>query len=256
MNAPSKYSVPNLERALEIMEYLAGHPDGLGNSQIADALGFPRNSVFRITATLCERGYLRREESNKTYTLTPKLLAVGHTALNDANLIERSLDVMRELRDAVGETVLIGSLAGHQGVVLDQVAGRGPVKVLVEVGHLFPLHTSAPGKAMLAQLPEAECERILERMKLARFTANTITSKAAFRKELARVRRTGYAADLGEEMEGLHCVGAPILDFRGHPIAAIWTTGPKPRLPKSGIAGVGKVVIAHAQRISARYGAD
>ena len=67
-------------------------------------------------------------------------------------MVEKAIDVMRELRDDVNETVLLGTLVGTRGVILEQVLSTHPLKVMVDPGHNFALHTAAPAKAMLAYM--------------------------------------------------------------------------------------------------------
>jgi DNA-binding IclR family transcriptional regulator len=248
------YHVPNLDRALAILERLAEHPDGLGLVEIAHALGFPLNSVHRITRTLLDRGYLARDGASRRFALTRKLLAVGYRALGAHSLVEKALDVMRDLRDQTRETVILGLLNGDAGVTIEQVPGLHAFKFLLDPGMTFPLHCNAPGKAMLAFLPQPQREALLLRMPLKRFTSRTIVRRDALRAELDRVRTLGYAVDRAEMATGCHCVGAPILNQHGFPVAAIWTTGPSDRMPESQFEKIGPSVRRHADRVSRRLG--
>jgi DNA-binding IclR family transcriptional regulator len=243
-----------LIRALKIFEFLSSHPESCNMTVIAEKLGFPKNSVFRILKTLTQYGYLK--ESGKSYQLSTKFLALGHAALGEANLTEKSIDIMRELRDTVKETTLLGTINGSQGVVLEEVLGTHHVNFMINIGHVFHLYTSGPGKAMLAYLSDEERDRILDQITFQRFTKRTITSRKAFLKELAGVRDKGYAIDRAEKVEGLHCVSAPIFNHRKYPIAAIWITGPIDRFPASDFDRLGKIVLEHALRISQRFGYD
>lgn len=248
------YHVPNLDRALAILEFLATQPKGCGISQIARDLGFPKNSVFRIVATLHARGYLHRQPREKTYLLSRKLLSLGYAAIDEHNLVEKSLDVLRRLRDETQETALIGVLVDNEGVVVEQVPSAHVLKFLIRVGHHFPLHTAAPGKAMLAFLPEEERRAITARMPFTRFNERTITDPARFEEELAEVRAKGYAVDRAEEIEGLHCVAAPVFDHRGRMLASIWVTGPSYRLRLEDSPQVAVHVMQCAEAISRRFG--
>jgi len=250
--ADNRYSVPNLIRALKIVEFLSSHPESCGVTELAERLGFPKNSVFRIVRTLTLHGYLI--ESGKSYQLSTKFLALGYAALGESNLIEKSIDIMRELRDTVHETVLLGAINGTKGVVLDEVLSSYHVKFMIDVGHVFLLQTSGPGKAMLAFMPEDERDRILDQITFTRYTDRTITSKKTFLKTLSEVIEKGYAVDEAEKVEGLHCVAAPIFNHRKYPIASIWATGPSYRFPTSDFSRLGKIVIDHALRISQRFG--
>jgi DNA-binding IclR family transcriptional regulator len=248
------YQVPALDRALSILELLARHPDGMRMREIADRLSFPPNSVFRITGVLEQRGYLFREGSDMRYRLSRKLLSLGYAAIGEDKLVEHSMDIMQLLRDETQETVLVGVRADVQGVVLEQVAATQPVKFLVDPGTHFPLHTSAPGKALVAFLPPAEREAVLKRMKFTRYNERTLDTRAKFEAELETVLAHGYGLDCGEEIEGLHCVGAPIFNHRGYPMAAIWVTGPSFRLSAASLKPIGVKLVAAAARISQRFG--
>ncbi|MBN2357112.1 IclR family transcriptional regulator [candidate division KSB1 bacterium] len=250
----SKYHVPNLVRALQIVELLAEYPDGLNTSEIAEMLHYPKNSVFRITMTLLDHGYLLRENSAKKYRLSRKLLIIGYASLTEHNLIEKASPIMRELRDLTRETVPLGVLHGEEGVIIEQISGTHAFRFMYEPGKRFPLHASAPGKAILAFLPVKECEAILLKLAFAKFTERTIIDKDIFRDVLIQTRRQGYAIDLAEGNDGVHCVAAPIMDQTGYPIAAIWVTGPSNRLRVEDFDRTGQAVAEHAARISTSMG--
>ncbi|MEK0445314.1 MAG: Acetate operon repressor [Verrucomicrobiota bacterium] len=251
----SRYSVPNLDRALTILEVLSQAPSGMSLTELAARLAIPTNSVFRISRTLEERGYLERNEATKRFCLTQKLLRLScGPAEGERSLTECALDAMRELRNDVLETVLLGTLAGAQGVVLEQVSGKHPFRFFVDVGTRFELHTAAPGKAILAALPEAEAEVVLRQMPFTRFNSRTITDPDAFRRELARTRANGYGVDEGEEREGAHCIASVILDRQRFPAGAVWITGPSSRVPAADFPRIGQRIRECARQISARLG--
>ncbi|MBI1375684.1 MAG: helix-turn-helix domain-containing protein [Phycisphaera sp.] len=255
-NDTERYHVPNLERALQIIEHLAEHATPMGVTELSEQLGFPKNSVFRIVSTLHAHGYLNRDDASKQYTLGSKLLSIGYAAVQEGHLIEKSLDVMRAVRDETDETVLIGILDGTEGVVLEQVLPMQQLKVTVGIGARFPLHTAAPGKAMIAHLPESELNHLLDRIEYPRFTDTTITSKRQMLEELGRVRDMGFALDNGEHNPTIRCVSAAVLDQRGHPAGAIWVTGPEFRITDDRFEPVGHILRDAAARISRRFGYD
>lgn len=252
----AKYRVPNLERALSVLELLVAHPSGLKLAEITQSLGYPKNSVFRVTMTLCDRGYLVREEKTKRFALSRKLLAMGHQMLSEKPIVPTAIDVMRACRDAVKETVLIGTIVETHCVVLEQVLGTHPFKFSVDAGTHLHLHVSAPGKAMLAHLPEKERDNLISRMKLVRFNERTITSKKALLTELQNVRESGFALDRAEQLHGIVCVAAPIFNRHGYPVAAIWVTGPSDRISEEAFAKTGAIIRDHADTVSSRLGYD
>ena len=250
----SRYHIPSLVRGLKVLEFLAAHPEGGGVSTIAERAGLPKNSVFRIVTTLSDQGYLLRDPHTKTYRLGRNLFGLGYAAVDESSLVGKSGDVLQALRDATNETALLAVLSGHQGVVLEQMPSHQPVKVVIQIGHQFPMHASAPGKAMLAFMPTEERRALLKECAFTRFTARTVTTAAALEAVLAGVRRKGFAVDHEEEVEGVTCVSAPVFDHRGSPAAAVWVTGPSIRLGPGKFHKVGQIVKAQAGRISERLG--
>ncbi len=254
MNETSKYSVPNLERALRVFELLSKHQEGLIVSQIAKELEVPRNSIFRICATLRELGYIQYFRDTQQVILTRKLFSIGYRALADDNVVQLAAESMRRLRDETKETVLLGSLMDKEGVVLEELAGLHHFNFRLERGARFFLHCTAPGKALMANLSEAQQAGLLDSLELTRFNKNTITSKTKLLKELKLVRRSGVAYDEAEQIEGCHCIAAPVMDQYGHPVAAIWLTGPSSRLPISDFPQLGIHVKAAADEVSHLFG--
>lgn len=248
-----RYHIPNLVRALGVIELLAGSPP-MSISDIAEQLDIPQNSAFRIATTLRDFGYLDRDPSDKTYRLSRKFLALGYTVVEQEGLISKSLDVLHDLRDATGETALLGAMLHDGGVVLEQFVAEQPIKVSVQIGHRFPLHTAAPSKAMLAFLPDVMRVQLLGKCDFHRFNKNTIVERDALLEELESVKANGYAFDRSEEVEGVMCVAAPVFDYRGQPVAAIWITGPAQRLNDARVEQVIPMVVEHACRISKRLG--
>ena len=148
-------------------------------------------------------------------------------------ICDTALPFMHELHDCSGETVGLAVLdaRARKGLIIGAVQGsRHRFSFTLTPNTLFPLHTGAPAKAILAFLSPAKQRAWLVHLKLTRFTPQTITTRAAFRQELAAIADQGYALDRSEEVEGCHCVAAPVFGKKGQPIAAVWITGPSRRL--------------------------
>jgi IclR family acetate operon transcriptional repressor len=253
-NPLSRYKVPILDRTLDLLELLSKHPEGMTLTAMTEALATPKNSVFRIATTLTLRGYAERDEGTKAYRASRKLLSLGHAAVGGERLIQAAAPILTALRDATGETALLGTLAGNHGVVLDQVPSSHPVKVVVEIGHAFTLHTAAPAKAILAHWsPEAQ-KAFVQQMKFTKHTRHTITNATVFLAELKQASKNGYALDRGEESETFACVAAPVFDHRSHPVASIWISGPSDRVTPGSLDKLGQKVKQFANQLSRQLG--
>lgn len=249
----SRHSVPNLERALVLLETLSTRPGGETLSRLAGELRLPKNAVYRITTTLLNHGYLERDGGHRL-RLTRKLLSVARAALGETRLVETALPFMRGLRDDLRLSVFLGTRAGTEGAFLEQAPGGSPFQLTIEPGSRFVLHASAPGKALLAFLPPVELEDLLGRLPLRRYNARTLSTRGALRAELSAARRLGWTVDRAEQYEGIHCVAAPVFNQAGDPAAAVWTSSTPDYLPAARFPAVGRKVKACADAVSKALG--
>lgn len=251
--ADSDLKVPALERGLAILELLAASPEGLTLAAIKERIDISSASIFRLSTALTQLGYVQRDEKTKRFTATRKMLRLGQPQTQGRSLVECSLDAMRQVLNATGETTQLCCLTEDQCVIIEQLASTHPFKYIVDLGSRPPTYCCAPGKAMLAFLPEAEQEFIFRRIRYQRHTARTLTNRTALVKALETIRSQGYAVDHGEHFEAIHCVAAPILDHQGRAIAAITIAGPAERLPARNFAELGEILKSAAHQAAQRF---
>lgn len=246
---------PALDRGLMVLELLVKKRIPLRAIDMAQELNIPKGSLGRILGNLVDRGYIERDERTMTFALTSKLLAMGSSTVGESHLLEESLDVMRDLRDATLEMVALQvPLSDREGVVLNTFPSRHQVRLMVDPGTHFEFHNTAPGKVILAFLSNKDRERILSSIKLTRETDSTVAHISDLRKEVEEVRESGYALDRGECVEGIQCVSAPVFDRNRTFVAALTVIGPSTRLSVSKLKELAPTVIVHAKEISKRLG--
>lgn len=249
-----KYDVPSLKMGFDILEHLSHFPRGRLLTDIVEDLGCPVSSAYRIAMALEDMGLVSRDPETKQIRLTNKMLLTGQRAITETNLLENSLDIMRELRDRVIDTVLMGVLDGSEIVVLDQVTGSRMFCFVAKLGYRIGVYCSAPGKAILAFLPEKEREKVIAAITFVRYNERTLATKERLRHELPDIIKSGFAFDDSEQFEGVYCIGAPVFDRSGFPVAAIWTTGLMMDFDRKRILEIGAVIRESADHISARLG--
>ena len=171
-NRTSGSSVHSLERAFELLELLSDSGGSQGLSQLSSSSGLPLATIHRLMGTLVRTGYVRRGGSRQ-YVLGPRLIRLGEMA--SQMLGSWAKPHLAELVELTGETANLAVLEGDTVVYLAQVPGRHSMRMFTEPGRRFDPHCTAVGKAMLAQLPEAQVRDILSRTGLTARTANTIT---------------------------------------------------------------------------------
>lgn len=248
------YKVPNLEKGLAVLEYLSLRSAGETLQDIKSALDISQTTAYRILNTLVRLEYLLFDEDTKRYKLSRKLLTLGFRTLNEHNLLETVLPHLRDLRDRVKETACFGVLGDEKGIFIEQAQGHHTFRFVLSPGKPFELHCSAPGKAIMAYLPNTTRERYLSYMAYPRYNERTITTREAYLKELDTVRKQGYAMDNEEELNGVICLGAPIFNYTGYPCGAIWVSGPKDRLSRETARATARSIKEVAGQISSELG--
>jgi DNA-binding IclR family transcriptional regulator len=248
------FQVPNLVRGLKVIEHLVEQQSEMSSSEIAKTLGFPANSSMRILNALEHYGYVERNSESKTYRLSRKLFSMAYSMPKEKTLIESSLPMMKELRDEYGETVVLSVMEKGFGLILEQVQGTYPFRFVCEPGARQHLHSSASTKAILAHLSKDHLQETLKGHSYTSFTNKTLKSKNSFIADIENSRKNGYFLDLGEQIEGVHCVASPIFDFHGRPIASITITGPSFRMKEEVLEEIGLLMRQKTQVISKRLG--
>lgn len=243
---------PSTDRALDILEAMSQEPSGMTLSELVRATELPQNSVYRITNALLARGYVHRRESDKRFTLSNRFFDLGRPKVNEKSLVVCSYEGLQWLRDQTGETAQLMVRSGRHGVVLEQVAGLHPIQVTGAVGMRIPLYSCAPGKAILANLPQNEFKSWLGSVTLKSFTPTTRSSVSELQADLEQTVERGYAVDREEGLEGIHCIAAPILNSHAYPVAALTVMAPIFRLPESGFEDFGAKALTAANMIRDR----
>jgi DNA-binding IclR family transcriptional regulator len=194
--------------------------------------GLPRSTVARTLRTLADAGVV--DETSGGWVIGEELIRIAHAADPDRRLLEAGRPALERLRDATGESALLAVPRGRPGLrIVLQVDPSRQVGVANWVGLDVPLHASAAGKLVLAELDEAELDAWLARTRLRAFTSSTITSDAQLRTELRRVRRRGWA-ELANELEDGHAsLAVPLRAADGALLAAVGISGPTFRLGRT-----------------------
>lgn len=249
-----KANISMITKAMELLESLSKHSQGLTLQEMVGILDYPKSSIYKIATNLLELGYIGREPDSLRYFLSHKLLLLGLTAVSSYDIIEKSEEYMKRLRDKVGESVMIGTLLDTEVVLIKQIQGNLDFVFTLQQGMIFDLHSTAPGKVLLAFMPEKHQQEKLSEINLEAHNEYTITEKSLLKKELDKIVSDGYALDLNETVKGVHCIAAPIFDERGNAIACIWTSGPAGRLDESRIKDISLLTQSAGLEISQNIG--
>ena len=246
--------VQSIGRAFAILEEVARNRHGIGLAELSKRVGLHNSTTFHLVKTMVSLGYVRQLKDSKRYRIGRPLFALAASALDELEMTSLATPVLEDLSRETGESAHFSVRMGDAVVVLARTSGPGAFQLTDRVGVVRPAHATALGKIMLAALTPEQFERFLQRAEFKAFTAKTIRSAEALRREIAEVRRAGHAIDDGEFDAEMRCVALPVRDFSGQVIGAIGISGPVWRLSIEALQKRVRVVRAAADRLSAEFG--
>ena len=224
-------NIMSVERALDILIYLNRQGGPVGISQIAKDLGVYKSTVHRTLQTLETRHFVEQDSQSGKYGLGVVYISMAAKIKKYDLYRPFATRLHQEFREAINVSVLDETSPDiyKSVIVFKEDSGGGILSVSPKIGTSIECYCSSVGKCLLAFAPGIAEER-LTRYRFTKYTASTITDKAALLAELARVRAQGYALDNEEQENGLVCVGVPILNKDGQAVAAMSISGPAQRM--------------------------
>ncbi|MFP6564797.1 MAG: IclR family transcriptional regulator [Myxococcota bacterium] len=254
----SDYSIQTVTNALRLLEAFS-EKDELGVSELSRNLDLHKNNVFRLLATLEERGYIEQCSKNDRYRLGSRCFQLGQSFARGRTLLVTARPALEALSAESGESAHLAVLRGFDVVHLDSEVASRLVATTPRIGMSLPAHCTALGKVLLGcaddELRQAFDDEVVAVTGLDAHTPNTITDREKFFEHLRSVRVQGFATDLEEFETGLRCVAAPVFDRAGGVLAALSLSMPEQRASDDQLLGdLASKVVAAAHRVSEGLG--
>ncbi len=243
-------------RALRLLRAVTASAEPATLSSLAHTHGLSRTTAHRLLAALESEGFVTHAPGDQTYRPGPELtaFALHSSPIHQLRTLARPL--LEHLAETSGETATLELLTGHEVLIVDEVPSRRLVAARTEIGTRWPLHVTSTGKALLAAMPDSEREAYLARPLVA-FTTQSLTDPAALRRELATVRRRGYATAREEIEPGYAAVGAMFSSpNRAGVLGALSVGGPSTRIAPLEIERLGAAVADAARNLRERLAHD
>ena len=235
------------DRVADVLLLFAQSSTPLGVSQIARTLTLSKAVVHRILQSLTSRSLLQVAAGGSTYVLGPAATTLASKAWSQVDLRTLASPILRRLRDDTRETTTLSVLVGNHRIYLDQYESPQEVKMVVELGPRFPLHSGASSRVILAFLPPAFTDESVRQVSEIR----TGFDEDAYRADLARIREKGYGVSHNERNTGAASIAAPFFDAAGNVMGSISSSGPVFRYGEEGHEDHVRLVKRAAQDITA-----
>ncbi len=202
--AGPSYSAPAIDKALDVLEFLADSSQGMSLTGIAEGLGRTKQELFRVLVCLVERGYLVRDE-NQIYRLSTKLFEIGSQHASTQTLIARAMPHMERLAARIGESCHLNVVVQNRMLVIARVEANADVMLTVRVGATFELHRRNSGLIGLAYLPERRQQEYWDQ------AGEHPAQIAKLEQRLDEIRQQGYAEMESPIVHGVRDTAAPVL---------------------------------------------
>jgi DNA-binding IclR family transcriptional regulator len=230
----SDYVIQTVTNAMRVLEAFRDEEE-LGVTELSRRLDLHKNNVFRLLATLEEKGYVEQHAGTERYRLGVACLELGQVCARNRTLARHARGVLEEIARSTGESTHLGALSDFEVVHLDGEQSDGAlVQTGLRVGRRLDAHCTALGKVLLACGDPAGLARFdrewIAGRGLPAHTDATITDREKLLEHLRAVAGQGWAVDLEECAPGLCCAAAPVYDATGRLAGALSISGPTFRL--------------------------
>jgi DNA-binding IclR family transcriptional regulator len=256
--AKSEYVIQTVGNALRLLEAFELDEE-VGVTELARRLHLHKNNVFRLLATLQDRGWVEQSPGSERYRLGTACSKLALAYARTHGLTRRARPVLERLARELGETAHLAVLRDFEVVHLDGEQAAGLVVSGLRLGVRMPAHSTALGKVLLGCSPPQMLEsfdREVAAAGVSALTDETIVDRDKLIEHLRRVATQGWALDLQETSRGLVCAAAPIHDGSGQLVASLSVSGPSFRLDRDELENrVGPEVVAAAAALSRELGA-
>jgi DNA-binding IclR family transcriptional regulator len=252
MKNKSYSTAKTVVKAFKILEILS-EKQPLRASDLVRDLNLTRSNMHRLLSTMEDLGYIEKSDDSR-FRLSFKIFMIGSTIPLKNNLIDIAHPYLIRLAEKSQENVNLAIMYEKKVLYIDKIESPHYLKLDQPIGKTDPLHCTALGKSLLSGFTDNELEVFLKSYFLVRFTKNTITNKEKLINVIQKVRKEGYATDLEELNEGIHCIGSPIYNYTNKVIGALSISGPKFRLTIEKMKELKVPLIETAKEISKKLG--
>jgi IclR family KDG regulon transcriptional repressor len=212
----------SLERALQILMVFSNDRRVLSRAQLSEILKLPRPTVLRLCSTLVKYGFLSQDLQTRQYSLGIKLFELGGIVFSSFSIRKMAAPYLSKLQRKLGRTTSLAALENDEVLSIDRyVDPKDPIRLPSEFGMRTPPNWGALGAVLMAYLPDAEIERILQKNPLKAYTKRSFTEKEEYIKWLDQIREQGFCIEIDAAWEGITGIAAPIRDFAGKVVAGI-----------------------------------
>ncbi len=194
-------------------------------AELADRLGEPLSSTYRMLQSLIGVGWVDRGSRRGRYRLGLPMMTIGGLVEDAIDIREVARPVLESLLRDIGATSFLCIRRGSRAVCVEWFGGQAVRSAAMDLGSSLPLYSGAAPRALLAFLPESERESVLTGDEARLPGDPPRPSDADVRHDLQAVRRRGYSVSDEDVTVGIVALGAPVFNHRHELAGSIAVSG-------------------------------
>lgn len=254
---PDERGAQAIHRALTILEAFATVGPAATLAEISEHAGLTVPTAHRMLRALQSRGYVTHDPVTGQYSLGSSVLRLAQALFvrcDQDHLLALATPRLETLRELTGETVSLHVPVGASRACIAELVSPQEVRVAMGVGRVYPIYAGATGKALLSGMTDEAVDAALgDRETLVLPGSATVITVSRLKRELAAVRRDGYAMSDGAAVAGATAIAAPVFGPLGL-VAAITIAGPSARWTRPAMLAVAPQLRAIVATIGEQLG--
>ncbi|MDD5621876.1 MAG: IclR family transcriptional regulator [Actinomycetota bacterium] len=196
-------------------------------TEISKELNINKSTAYSILKDLQKFGYVYKLNTNKKYRLGYKFFEIYNYLITKIDLMKEAEKIADELNILTNETIHVGTFISSKVYNIYKKESDKPIRVYIEGFKEVPIYCTGIGKAILANQKKEKIDEILNKLEFKKYTKNTITDMDDLRRELEKIKNSGYAIDNEEHQENVCCIATPVRNYTNEVVASISITSIK-----------------------------
>lgn len=244
-------------KAMKLLDLFTEGTPELTLKEIATKANMPKPTAYRLLSALESGNMLykmKENEHDSRYRLGLKLLELGQIVSEQIELREIALPYMEALASEINEVIHLVIINQDEATYIEKVESSRALRLFTKIGKSVPLYMGSGPKLLLAYLPEEKQTAILGAAVLHGSQNQQPQDIEKLKKELAAIRRSGYAYSIGEQDADTTGISYPLYDHLNNVTAALTVSGLSSYFEGEGLEEIKKASKKTAHKISKELG--